>query len=191
MSISLNMPPCFSQSNRTDLSLTHIIIFSNLFMRARIFPDVQNIFLSKFRRKVFFAKRAVATSFFKHICHVIPVGSHKKMIWVYAGWIVANMTNKLAFWDRPFIKLPSNAVGWPHIPAANAKLPVTLRCPRALPYPAFIAVLLEKMLKTFKKSAAPFEVVPLDKSHRLAFGMTKAFKRIFCNTGRMSASAFA
>jgi len=98
----------------------------------------------KFGDWVFFSLRSgvAAPSFFKHVSHVVRIGSDRKMRRIAARGIVATVKNQCSTWNRPNTQNPSSAVGV-NCNLANSTLnqAVTRSGFGSVPKPAFITPL--------------------------------------------------
>lgn len=124
MPSSQNMPPDFATDNSLNcfsVNAKFRCAFQSAFVvLGHYFSYFDNIFGRKFGIVMslapfhfFGVKRSAVTdsygipSLFLHVIYVILLGSKKKVVGIYARWVVAFMKAKEIFWNFPKHKLPS------------------------------------------------------------------------------------
>ena len=108
--ISKNVPN-IRMGNTLDLGNLSLIksFFRKTLYFFNVFPrqfSIWVIFTSKF---IFFNMSFVST-FFNHILVIIIKRSKKKVVWIYAGRIVAFMKNAKSFWNLAIVNYPRSSM---------------------------------------------------------------------------------
>lgn len=75
-----------------------------------------------------------ATTFYRFINHIVLVTSKPQMIWTYTSWIIAQMTNKLIFWNWSEVQFPRSSMGISSSTTRATKGSITTVC-RTNPFP--------------------------------------------------------
>lgn len=149
---------------------------------------------------VLFAAMRLLTPFLITIRVIVGNRPQEEMIWIDAARIVAFVQNVRVTLDWPMAEFITNSMRFCHS-AVIPNFTVTDNFPR-LPFPAIVLSALiyftpEPLSKRWSWGrgdswrARSSGVVPMNKPHRLAFGMPVFCAGTFRNWGRIAATAFA
>lgn len=190
------MLPCQSTNYGTDILFGNAKLARDIFVSSflcRLATNRAYRVLSKFGFAAILAYWTVASSFVAAIYHVLGTSTQKEVIGVAARRIVAFMANFHIPWGVPCGKFICDTIGLV-IFAVELKSSVAAFCPAVFPLPAFIrAALVNLFPKAFSDRAQPtsLAVMARDESCGLALNMPVTTAGLFCNRGRVAASASA
>jgi len=183
------MFPCLTAYQKADNHIGHAIhageVFLHVLSRCIEVSDFAHHIIRQLRVRVLGANHSPTTrpSLPASISHIVLMCPEPKVCRIYAGWVVARMTDAHTIRDWPVTHLIRNAMGTQPTP----KSPVSISVLSSSPYPAPIRAsrFLHLVPKRFPRC------MTRQVAHRATFNVSTGRLRLLRDAGALSTTALA